>query len=402
MAALFVQKYGGTSVAEPERIHRVAERIALRFRQGHRLAVVVSAMGHTTDELIELAHRVSKSPPQREMDMLLTAGERISMALLSMALWDRGVPAVSFTGSQSGIITDGTHRRARIKKILGDRVRDALAQGQVAIVAGFQGVSEEREITTLGRGGSDTTAVALAAVLKAQVCEIYTDVDGVFSADPRTVRSARLQRRIPHDLMVELATRGAGVLHPRSVELAKQYSVPLRVINSLGKDLSSIRGTEVVMRGMEEFGVIGVTSDSGKAWLDVRLSRPTALSALWDVATRNHLAVVAAQFMDGRVSCFVERDCEGEWRTQLQRLATEGFVSAYEWRGDWVPISVVGDRFSQDGTALQQVLEALASAGVEATAGHASSLAITVAVPVARAQEAVQHLHQVFIERSSS
>ena len=394
MSGLIVQKYGGTSVAQPERIQRVADRIADRYGRGHSLVVVVSAMGHTTDELIELAHQVSKRPPQREMDMLLTAGERISMALLSMALSDRGIPAVSFTGSQSGIITDGTHRRARIRRILGDRVREALSKKQVAIVAGFQGVSETKEITTLGRGGSDTTAVALAAALKADACEIYTDVDGVFSADPRVVSGAKQWRRLPHDLMVELATRGAGVLHPRSVELAKQFNVPLWVINSLRQ----ADGTEIVMRGMEEFAVTGVTSDSAKACLEVQLTRATALSALWDLATRHQLAVVAPQFVSGRVSCFVERDCEGEWRSHLQKLVTDGFVSSYDFKSDWVPVSVVGDRFSQDGSALQSVIEALASAGVEATTGNASSLAITLAVPRTRADEAVQALHRIFIE----
>ncbi len=394
MAGLIVQKYGGTSVAQPERICSVADRIAARYHAGHRLAVVVSAMGHTTDELIELAQKVSKEPPRREMDMLLTAGERISMALLSMALSDRGVPARSFTGSQSGIITDGAHRRARIRRILGDRVREALGRNQVAIVAGFQGVSEDKEITTLGRGGSDTTAVALAAALQADACEIYTDVNGVFSADPRFVAAARQWRTLPHDLMVELATRGAGVLHPRSVELARQYRVPLWVINSLRQ----AEGTEIVVRGMEEYGVVGVTSDSAKAWLEVKLSRPTALSALWDAAAKGQLAVVSPQFLDGRVSFFVEQDCAGEWKSQLQKLASDGFISSFELRTDWVPVSVVGDRFSQDGAALQAVLEALMSAGVEATAGNASSLAITIAVPAAKASDAVKHLHHVFLE----
>lgn len=401
MAGLIVQKFGGTSVANPERICKVADRIADRHRKGNRLAVVVSAMGHTTDELIDLAQKVSKEPPRREMDMLLTAGERISMALLSMALADRGVPAVSFTGSQSGIITDGTHRRARIKKILGDRVRESLAKDQVTIIAGFQGVSESREITTLGRGGSDTTAVALAAALGAEACEIYTDVDGVFSADPRKVTGPRFWNRLPHDLMVELATRGAGVLHPRSVELAKQFSVPLWVINSL-KDGSEAKGTQIVTRGMEEFGIVGVTSDAGKAWLSVGLSRPTAVSALWYAAARQQLSVVAPQFSDGKVSLFVEQETVAEWRSLLQKLASDGFVSGFELRQDWIPLSVVGDRFSQDGSALLGVLETLASSGIDATCGNASSLAITLAVPTAKAEDAVRALHKKFVESAKA
>src|SRR5690606_12720945 len=185
--ALIVQKFGGTSVGTPERIRSVASRIAAAKAAGNDLVVVVSAMGQTTDELLELATKVSKHPPGREIDMLLTAGERISMSLLSMALSDLGVKALSFTGSQSGILTTSHHRRARIEKILGDRIRKALAEGAVAIVAGFQGMSQEKEITTLGRGGSDTTAVGISAVLGAAQCEIYTDVDGVYSADPRVV-----------------------------------------------------------------------------------------------------------------------------------------------------------------------------------------------------------------------
>lgn len=395
MSGLVVQKFGGTSVATPERMCSVADRISARHRQGKSLLVVVSAMGHTTDELIELAGQVSKAPPRREMDMLLTAGERISMSLLSMALADRGVPALSFTGSQSGIITDGAHRRARIKRILGDRVRETLAQGQVAIVAGFQGVSESKEITTLGRGGSDTTAVALAATLGAEACEIYTDVDGVFSADPRMVSDARQWERLPHDLMVELATRGAGVLHPRSVELAAQYRVPLWVINSL----KQVKGTQIVVRGMEEFGIVGVTSDSAKSWLRVGLARPTAVGALWDAAAGQQLSVISPQFLDGKVSLFVERESEGEWKTVLQKLVADGFLKEFELRSDWVPVSVVGDRFAQDGSALARVLETLAASGVEASCGNASSLAITVAVQKSKAADAVRGLHDALVEK---
>lgn len=395
MSGLVVQKFGGTSVATPERICSVADRISERHSQGKSLLVVVSAMGHTTDELIELAGQVSKAPPRREMDMLLTAGERISMSLLSMALADRGVPALSFTGSQSGIITDGAHRRARIKRILGDRVRETLGQGQVAIVAGFQGVSESREITTLGRGGSDTTAVALAATLGAEACEIYTDVDGVFSADPRLVAGARQWEMLPHDLMVELATRGAGVLHPRSVELAAQYRVPLWVINSL----KQVKGTQIVVRGMEEYGIVGVTSDSAKTWLRLGLAHPTAVSALWDAAARHQLSVVSPQFLDGNVSLFVERESEGEWKAVLQKLVADGFLKEFELRSDWVPVSVVGDRFAQDGSALARVLETLAACGVEASCGNASSLAITVAVQKSKAADAVRGLHEALVEK---
>ncbi len=397
---LLVQKYGGTSVATPERMRSVADRIAETRAAGHDVVVVVSAMGHTTDELIDLAHKVSDQPSNREMDMLLTAGERISMALLSMALADRRVPAISFTGSQSGIITDQSHRRARIKRILGDRVRQAVNEGRVAIVAGFQGVSESKEITTLGRGGSDTTAVALAAALGAQACEIYTDVDGVYSADPRLVKDARFWRRIPHDLMVEMATRGAGVLHPRSVELAKQYGVTLRVKNSLNRN----EGTEIVSihkgntgpRGMEEFRVTGVTADLGKVCMTVELSRPTALGTLWSVAAQAHLPIVSPVFGDGKVRFFTDKDSSSEWARILSKLATDGFVQKYDIDDTRVPLSVIGDRFAQDGSALQEVIEKLSENHILVTQGSASSLVITVAVARTHAEDGVRALHTAF------
>ena len=214
--ALVVQKYGGSSVAEAEAIKRVAARIVATRDSGNDVVVVVSAMGDTTDELLDLAERVTDSPPGRELDMLLTAGERISMAVLAMAIADRGAEARSFTGSQAGVITDSAHGKARIIDVTPGRIRQALSDGAIAIVAGFQGVSQDsKDITTLGRGGSDTTAVALAAALDASVCEIYTDVDGVFSADPRIVPTAHRLPRITYEEMLEMAASGAKILHLR-------------------------------------------------------------------------------------------------------------------------------------------------------------------------------------------
>ena len=218
--ALIVQKYGGTSVADPDRMRAVADHVAFTKRHGNDVVVVVSAMGKSTDNLIKLANEVSATQPGRELDMLLTTGERVSMALVCMALIDRGIDAVSFTGSQVGIITDTAHGKAKILEVKGDRVRAALAEGKVCVVAGFQGVSTEKEITTLGRGGSDTTAVALAAALGADSCEIYTDVTGVFSADPRIVPQARKLTKIHSDEMLEMAGAGSKVLALRSVEFA--------------------------------------------------------------------------------------------------------------------------------------------------------------------------------------
>ncbi|MDQ6909629.1 MAG: aspartate kinase [Actinomycetota bacterium] len=231
--SLVVQKYGGTSVDGPDRLRAVADHVVKTRAEGHEVVVVVSAMGKTTDELLKLARDVSPSPPGRELDMLQTAGERISMALLCMAIWDKGMASTSFTGSQAGIVTDAAHGRAKILEIRADRIRDALAEGHVVVVAGFQGVSQSsNEVTTLGRGGSDTTAVALAAALDADVCEIYTDVSGIFSADPRVVPDARLLASVTYEEMLEMAATGGRVLALRSVEFARNHGVPVHVRSS--------------------------------------------------------------------------------------------------------------------------------------------------------------------------
>jgi aspartate kinase len=235
--AIVVQKYGGTSVGNVDRIKQVADRIAATRRSGREVVVVVSAMGQTTDNLVELARQVTDNPPPREMDMLLSAGERVSMSLLAMALEVRGVPAVSYTGSQAGILTNSTHGEARITRITGERVKDSLQAGRVVIVAGFQGVDPaSKEVTTLGRGGSDTTAVALAATLGAGSCEINTDVEGVFAADPHLVPDATKIDEIGYDEMLAFAAAGAGVLMPHSVEFAQAADVPVHVRSSLGSD----------------------------------------------------------------------------------------------------------------------------------------------------------------------
>ncbi len=266
--ALVVQKFGGSSVADAERIKRVAERIVATRKAGHDVVVVVSAMGDTTDELRDLAERVTPMPPGRELDMLLTAGERISMALLAMAIAALGHEARSFTGSQAGIITDSAHGKARIIDITPGRIRDALAAHAVAIVAGFQGVSQDtKDITTLGRGASDTTAVALAAALGADRCEIYTDVDGVFTADPRLVPNARQRPVISYEEMLELAACGAKVLHLRCVEYARRYGIEVVVRSSY----SHKPGTLITAEGasMEQAIISGVAHDTSEAKVTV-------------------------------------------------------------------------------------------------------------------------------------
>jgi len=264
-----VQKYGGTSVADPERIAAVADHITRTRRQGHGVVVAVSAMGKSTDDLIRLANEVASNPGGREMDMLLTAGERISIALLSMAILDRGVPAVSFTGSQAGIVTDTAHGKAKILEIKADRLKEALDEGQVCIVAGFQGVSTGRDITTLGRGGSDTTAVALAAALNADACEIYTDVAGVYSADPRICHRARRLSEVSFDEMLEMSASGGRVLALRSVEFARRYNVPLHVRSSFTWEPGTWVRDLGDSRTMEDAVVTGVTHDASEAKLTI-------------------------------------------------------------------------------------------------------------------------------------
>lgn len=259
--ALVVQKFGGTSLADADRIRRVAERVIESREEGNQIVAVVSAMGTTTDDLVDLAAAVSEGSHPREMDMLLTAGERVSMALVAMAIEDHGVPAVSFTGSQAGILTTAAHGEAEIVDITPFRVRDALDEGKVVIVAGFQGVSpDSKDVTTLGRGGSDTTAVALAAALEADVCEIYTDVDGIFTADPGLVPDARKLDEITFDEMYEYATAGAGVLMPSSVEFGRRYLIPIHVRSSLHDGA----GTWVREETEDGMGICGVaSSDAG-------------------------------------------------------------------------------------------------------------------------------------------
>ncbi len=264
--ALVVQKYGGSSVSSAERIKRVAERIVATKRDGHDVVVVVSAMGDTTDELLDLAQQVSPLPPGRELDMLLTAGERISMALLAMAIANLGAEARSFTGSQAGVITDSTHGKARIIDVTPGRIRSALDDGAVAIVAGFQGVSQDtKDITTLGRGGSDTTAVALAAALGAEVCEIYTDVDGVYTADPRIVGNARKLDSVSYEEMLELAACGAKVLMLRCVEYARRYKLPVRVRSSFSTDPGTLVTGTAEELSVEAAIISGVAHDRSEA-----------------------------------------------------------------------------------------------------------------------------------------
>ncbi|MEK6632852.1 MAG: aspartate kinase, partial [Nitrospirota bacterium] len=261
--ALIVQKYGGTSVGTIERIHRVAERVAQSHRAGDQVVVVLSAMSGETDRLIKLAHEAAATPDDREMDMLLSTGERVTVALLAMDLRGRGLNARSYTGRQVGIVTDSAHTKARIARVSADRLREALAKGIIPVVAGFQGINEQSDVTTLGRGGSDLSAVALAAALKADRCIIFTDVDGVYTSDPNVVPAARRIDKISYEEMLEMASLGAKVLQARSVEFAAKFNVPVEVNSSFKEG----KGTLVTREDadMEAVAVAGVTGDRNQA-----------------------------------------------------------------------------------------------------------------------------------------
>src|SRR5687768_4669993 len=314
---LIVHKYGGTSVGDPERIRRVAQRVVREKQKGNDLVVVVSAMGDATDDLVELAAKVSpegRKQHPREMDMLLTSGERITMALTAMAIRDLGVEAISLTGSQAAIITDESHTGAKIQEIRATRVREELDHDRVVIVAGFQGVSRAKEVTTLGRGGSDTTAVALAAALEARRCDIYTDVDGVYTADPRKVEGARRIRVIDYQEMVELATSGAQVMHPRAVEIGARYGVPIRVLSSFRDDDDG--GTLITRkeRSMEALQLTGLACEGGHVQVVVR-GLPASMTVTTDLL---------AQLAERKISVdMVTQGDDANGRRQVQLTTRE-------------------------------------------------------------------------------
>jgi aspartate kinase len=399
--ALIVQKYGGTSVADADRMRAVAENIAFTRRQGHEVVVVVSAMGKETDNLIALANAVSKTQPGREMDMLLTVGERKSMALLCMALADLGVEALSFTGSQVGIITDAAHTRAKILEVKGDRVRAALADGKVAVVAGFQGVSTEREITTLGRGGSDTTAVALAAAFKADSCEIYTDVTGVFSADPRIVPQARRLTRLNFDEMLEMAASGGRVLALRSVEFARNHGVPLHVRSSFTWE----PGTWVTNEEptMEDPIISGVTHDVSEAKVTIAgvPDRPGISAALFEPladAGVNVDMIVQNTSKDGTtdISFTVPKADMGVAEAIVRRVAAEVGATGVSHDADIAKVSLIGAGMKTSPGIAAKMFRTLADRAINIEMISTSTIRTTVVVPAPALQEEVPSLHSAF------
>ncbi len=407
--ALVVQKYGGSSVADAAGIKRVAQRIVVTHKAGHSVVVVVSAMGDSTDELHDLARQVSPLPPARELDMLLTSGERISMALLAMAIANLGLKARSFTGSQAGVITDDVHGKARIIDVTPGRISGALADGAIPIVAGFQGVSANgKDITTLGRGGSDTTAVALAVALKADVCEIYTDVDGIFTADPRIVPTARRIPAIRYEEMLEMAASGAKVLQLRCVEYARRYGVPIHVRSSFSNRTGtwvSDEPREVEGPGMEQAIISGVAHDRSEAKVTVagvpdvvgqaaKIFRAIATAGInIDMIVQN-ISAAATGLTD--ISFTLPRD-DGEaalaaLRAVQEEIRFENLL--YDDRVGKVSLGGAGMRSHPGVTAT--FFGALADAGVNIEMISTSEIRISVVVDENEVDAAVTATHRAF------
>jgi len=383
--SIVVQKYGGSSVADVGKLRRVAARVVETAKTGRRVCVVVSAMGDTTDELLELARKVSPAPPRRELDMLVSCGERISMALLSMAIAELGQEAISFTGSQSGILTNDRHSGARIIEVRPVRIQDELERGKIVIVAGFQGVSYKREITTLGRGGSDTTAVALAAALGAEYCEICSDVDGVYSADPRIVDAPRLVQAISYDEMQELAEHGARVLNPQAVEFAR--SAGIAIYARATASASALEGgTRVAGPTGTRRGAVGVTGMRDLTRVRVEAGRARELAAALE---RDGVALKRFSVDGSGASAVFVRDDLPDWPAVRARLG------AAQIEEDLAAASVVGEGVGADPACLRRALEA--ARGVEILGVDASPLRLTLYLPPARLDEVVRSLHRVFI-----
>ncbi len=382
-SSIVVQKFGGSSVADAAKLKAVAVRVKARRDAGAQLVVVVSAMGDTTDELLGLARQIAADPPRRELDMLLTCGERISMALLSMALHELGVPAISFTGSQSGIITDESHAQARIVEVRPHRIEEELGKGKVVIVAGYQGVSRQREVTTLGRGGSDTTAVALAAALGAD-CEIYSDVDGIFSADPRVVPSAKKLDALSHEEMQELAAAGAKVLNAQAVEFAREKGIVIHARSTHGGGA----GTRIEAQAPAG-RVKGVTCES-ELWVLEAPAAPQAVLELLDAR-----AIKGRTLVSHAGSAWIVvplQDIHGP-----EALRGELVTAGIGVRDGLGTVTCVGTGLNADWSVLRRALTAASTLGAEVVGTHASSLQLTLIVDRSHLTELTRALHQELI-----
>ncbi len=399
--ALIVHKYGGTSVGTVERIHRVADKVATAKEEGHDLVVVLSAMSGETDRLIKLAHEVAKVPDERELDMLLSTGERVTIALLAMELRGRGIDARSFTGRQVGIITNSAHTKARIARVAADRLREALKHGIIPIVAGFQGINEQSDVTTLGRGGSDLTAVALAAALKADRCIIYTDVDGVYTADPNVVPTARRLDKVSYEEMLELASLGARVLQSRSVEFAAKFNVPVEVQSSFKEG----KGTLVVKEDadMERVTVSGVTGDRNQAKLTIvgvpdrpgiaaRIFGPIAEAGIIvDMIIQN---VSQASLTD--MSFTVLRADLPKAASIVQRIAKDIEAKSVAVTEAIAKVSLVGVGMRTHSGVAAKMFDVLSKSGINIMMISTSEIKISCVIEEKYLEQAIRALHKAF------
>lgn len=398
---IIVQKFGGTSVGSVERIQNVANRVIQEKDAGNDVVVVVSAMGKSTDQLVDLAGQLTSKPSKREMDMLLTTGEQITISLLSMALIEKGYDAISFTGWQAGIETESTHGNARITNIYPQKINKELEKGKVVVVAGFQGVAVEGQITTLGRGGSDTTAVALAAALKADKCDIYTDVTGVFTTDPRFVKEARKLESISYDEMLELANLGAGVLHPRAVEFAKNYNIPLEVRSSMENERGTIIEEEAEME--QNLIVRGIAFEDQVTRVSV-LGLPnelTTLSTIFSTLAKNGLNVdiiIQNTTTDNKTSISFSvktNDLEDTIRV-LEQYKEELGYERVESESGLAKVSIVGSGMVSNPGVAAEMYDVLAKQGIEVKMVSTSEIKVSTVISQAHMVSAVDTLHNAF------
>jgi len=395
-----VQKFGGTSVADSAKILAAARKAIRAQKDGNRVVMVVSAMGKNTDLLIGLAREITEEPPAREMDMLLSTGEQVSVALMAMAVDSLGHEAISLTGAQIGIVTDSTHTKARIRSISTERMQKALDEGKIVIAAGFQGVDEAKNITTLGRGGSDTTAVALAAVLAAGACEIHTDVDGVYTTDPRVVPEARRVGRISYDEMLELASAGAGVMHSRSIEFAKKFSVPIHVRSSFSDNPGTMITAEPESHDQPVCGAAMVKNEARVTVLNVP-DRPGAAMTVFSRIAAKHVAmdmIVQNIAEDGiaDISFTVPRDDLPTTLGAVEEAVRQLGAGGYSYDEDESKISVVGLGMATQPGVAQRMFRALAAKGINILLITTSEIKISVLVAREHAQEALRTVHEAF------
>lgn len=397
---IIVQKYGGTSVGSVEKIKRVARRIVERQKAGNRVVVVVSAMGKTTDDLVDLANRINPNPPSREMDVLLATGEQVSISLLAMAIETIGVPVISLTGAQCGIRTSDVHKRARIDAIDTTRIEKELAAGQIVIVAGFQGINDQRDITTLGRGGSDTSAVAVAAALKADACEIYTDVDGVFNADPRMVPHAKKLNMISYEEVLEMASLGAGVLHPRSVELAEKFDLPLVVRSSYNDN----EGTLIVRKNkMEQAIVKGIALDENIAKISIMEvpDKPGIAFRLFSMLAKANIHIDMIVQNTNRanvndISFTVNADDLQDAVTVAQQFAFEVEAQKVEFDKGVAKLSIIGTGIVGNPDIASRFFETLYKNGVNIRTISTSEIKMSTLIDKEAARDAMVKVHEAF------